>query len=133
MYQKNISESLKNIEELQAKNGLSDEQIDKAMQLLMGIVGDGIVGKFTAESINMAMKAINHDADVSQANQEGLVQGKNTRVEEKLRKPRQGDGTTALGGSNGSAKPQSSLGALDNFGDNNKTIWERGGEKRRKC
>ena len=136
MYQKNISESLKNIEELQAKNGLSDEQIDKAMQLLMGIVGDGIVGKFTAESINMAMKAINHDADVSQANQEGLVQGKNTRVEEKLRKPRQGDGTTALGGSNGSAKPQKpqrSLGALDNFGDNNKTIWERGGEKRRKC
>lgn len=136
LYQKNLSETLKNIEDLQAKNGLSDEQIDKAMELLIGIMKDGVVGKFTVESINMAMKAINHDADVATANQEGLVQGKNTRVEEKLRKPKQGDGTSALGGGNGTgvprSKPQRSLGALENFGDNNKTIWERGNEKRRK-
>ena len=83
----------------------------------------------------MAFKAINHDADVENANQEGLVQGKNTKVEEKLRKPKSGDGTASLGGANGTAKPprtRPSLGALDGYGDNNKTIWERGNEKRRR-
>lgn len=136
LYQKNIAESLKSIEEMQSKTGVSDEEVDKAMQLLMGIVGDGIVGKFSTESLEMAMKAINHDSDVIAANQEGLVKGKNTKVEEKLRKPNKGDGTAAMAGSNGTAKPQGgtrSLGALDNYADNNKTIWERGGEKRRKC
>jgi hypothetical protein len=44
------------------------------------------------------MKAINHDADVETANQEGIVQGKNTRIEEKLRKPKGGDGMPSLGG-----------------------------------
>lgn len=135
LYQNNLAESLQVIEGLQEKNGLSDDQIDQAMELLMNIIKDGIVGKFTAESIDMAMKAINHDADVSAANEEGVVRGKNTKVEEKLRKPNKGDGIASLGGSNGSAKPAAtrrSLGALDNYDDNNKTIWERGNEKRRK-
>lgn len=132
-YQKNLSESLDAIGKLQQERGLSDEQVDKAMEWLIGVIKDGIVGKFSPESLDMAMKAINHDADVDAANQEGLVQGKNTKIEEKLRKPKMGDGTAALGGSNGAAAPaktRPSLGVLDNFGDNNQTIWERGGEKR---
>lgn len=135
LYQRNLAESLQVIEGLQEKNGLSDDQIDQAMGLLLGIIKDGIVGKFTAESIDMAMKAINHDADVTAANHEGVVQGKNTKVEEKLRKPSKGDGVAPLGGSNGSVRPsrtRQSLGALDNFDDNNQTIWERGNEKRRR-
>lgn len=135
VYQKNLSESLKNIDELQQKNGMSDDDVDKAMEFLVTIVNDGILGKFTPESIDMALKAINHDSDVTQANQEGLVAGKNTKVEETLRKPKRGDGVAAMPGSNGGSgrKPERrSYGALDNFGDNNQTIWERGGEKRMK-
>ena len=50
----------------------------------------------------MALKAINHDADVAVANQEGLVQGKNTKVEEKLRTKKEGDGVpvSVAGGNN---------------------------------
>lgn len=136
-YQKNLSESLSTLDTLQQESGMSDEQIDAAMALLVSIVKDGIVGKFTPESIHMALKAINHDADVTAANQEGVVQGKNTKVEEKLRKPKSGDGTAALGGANGRSgggqRPRPSLGVLDSFGDNNMTIWERGGEKRRRA
>ena len=134
-YQKNLQESLASIEKLQQENGMSDDQIDAAMSLLLNIIKDGIVGKFTPESINMALKAINHDADVTAANHEGVVQGKNTKVEEKLRKPKSGDGTAPLGGTNGSGQPsrtRPSLGALDNYDDGTKTIWERGGEKRRR-
>lgn len=133
-YQQNVNESLKAIDEYQQRNGVSDEDIDKAMSLLVSIANDAVLGKFTPESLGMALKAINHDADVSAANHEGMVQGRNTKVEEKLRKPKSGDGTAPLGGTNGTAptsRTRPSLGALENFGDNNKTIWERGGEKRR--
>ena len=133
MYEKNIVETLKTIDEFQSERGLTPEKTDEVMSFLVGIMKDGVLGKFTKESLDMALKAINHDADVTEANQEGLVQGKNTKVEEKLRKPKTGDGVSALGGANTSSqeRPRRSMGALDSFGGSNKTIWERGGEKRR--
>ena len=133
VYEQNVAESLQTMAQVQEANGLTDEQLDDAMAFIMGIVRDAVMGKFTAETIDMAMKAINHDKDVATAEMEGEVRGKNTKAEEKLRKGKSGDGMPTLGGKNGGGgrqKPQRSLGALDNFGDNNKTIWERGGEKR---
>lgn len=135
LYEANKEETIKTRDAYQEEHGLSDEQIDAAIALLKNVANDIVVGKITTETLDMAFKAINHDADVENANQEGLVQGKNTKVEEKLRKPKSGDGTAPLGGANGTAKPprtRPSLGALDGYGDNNKTIWERGNEKRRR-
>lgn len=132
-YQDNLKESLKMLEAYQQEHGMSDEEVDKAMELLVGIVSDGIMGKFSPESIEMATKAINHDEDVAAADYEGEVRGKNTKIEEKLRKQKKGDGVSALAGTNngsGVRAPQPSLGALDNYGDGNMDIWERGGEKR---
>jgi len=132
-YNRNLPETLNTIAAMQ-EEGIADEEIDAAMELLDKIYKEALVGKFTRESIEMAMKALKHDEDVAAAAHEAEVRGKNATVEEKLRKPnKQGDGVTALGGKNGGggrvAKPRN-LGALDNFGDNNKTIWERGNEKR---
>lgn len=101
VYQKNLAESLSILSDVQQKNGLSDEQVDEAMSWLVGIVKDGVMGKFTAESIDMAMKAINHDVDVATAGHEGEVRGKNTKIEEKLRKKNKGDGLPNLDGTNG--------------------------------
>lgn len=101
LYQKNVSESLETISALQSEMGLSDDEVDAAMALLITIVKDGVVGKFTNESIKMAMKAINHDADVAAADHEAEVRGKNARVTEELRKPKQGDGMPQMGGKNG--------------------------------
>lgn len=133
VYQQNIAQSLQTIDELQAKNNLTDEQVDEAMTLIMGIVKDAIVGKFTPETIDIAMKAINHDLDVATAEHVGEVRGKNAKIDEKLRKLGKGDGMPALGGKNGgggSPRRQRDMGALDNYGDGAQTIWERGGEKR---
>ena len=99
-YQANIAESLKHIDELQAKNGLTDEQVDAAMALVLQIANDAVVGKFTPETIEMAMKAINHDADVTEASYEGEVRGRNTKIDETLRKRQSGDGVANLGGKN---------------------------------
>ena len=100
-YQKNLQESLSMLDEYQQKNGLTDEQVDAAMEFLLGIIKDGVMGKFTAESIDMAMKAINHDVDVETAGHEGEVRGKNTKIEEKLRKQKKGDGIPNMDGTNG--------------------------------
>lgn len=100
-YKKNLAESLSYLEEFQKKNGLSDDDIDNAMELLVNIVKDGIMGKFTPQSIDMAMKAINHDADVNQASMEGEIKGKNKKVSEVLRHNEQGDGMPHIEGQNG--------------------------------
>lgn len=131
-YQHNIEESRTILETMQQEEGMSDEDIDKAMEFLFGIVRDGIMGKFTRESITMALKAINHDSDVEIADREGEVRGRNTKIEEKLRKAKKNDGTANLGSKNGggSAKKMPDLGAIARYDDDN-DIWKRGGEKRR--
>lgn len=131
-YQTNINETLTTLEAMQQEDGLSDEDIDNAMEFLLGIVRDGIMGKFTRESVHMALKAIKHDSDVEQADREGEVRGRNTKIKEKLRKQGRTDGTASLGSKNGggSVREAPDLGAIDqNYGT--QTIWERGGERRR--
>lgn len=132
-YQKNINETLTMLETMQQEEGLSDEDIDSAMDFLVSIVRDGIMGKFTRESVSMALKAIKHDSDVEQADREGEIRGLNTKIEEKLRKGGKSDGTAHLGSKNGGGKgikqDMPDLGVIDqNYGTQN--IWERGGEKR---
>lgn len=132
-YQRNLAQTLSTLESLQQELGLSDDDIDDAMELLMGIAKDAMLGKFTAESIDMALKAKNYDSDMELANREGEVKGRNARIVEKLRKPQKGDGVPALSGKNGSArmpKKQPDIGALDRFSNDNRSIYERGGERR---
>ncbi len=121
------------IEQVKTEDGLTDDDIDEAMVWLIGVMKDGILGKFTPESIRMAIKAIKHDGDVELADREGEVRGRNARIEEKLRRRGQSDGTASLTSRNagGKASPREvpDLGALGRFDSSN--IWERGGEKRR--
>lgn len=110
-YESNIGESLAVIDSLQQEGGYSEDEVNAALDFLNGIIHDGIVGKYSRESIEMAIKAMNHDTDVSDAAYEGEVRGRNARIEEKLRKPSEGDGTVMLGGRNRqeplNEKPQS--------------------------
>ena len=99
-YQKNFAESMSLLEQIQQEKQLGDETIDAAMDLVMKIANEAILGKFTAETINMALNAVNHDADAQNARTEGTVAGRNAKIQEKLRKPQGGDGQPVLAGSN---------------------------------
>lgn len=99
-YQANFDESMKMLEQMQTERGLDDATIDAAMELIMNITHAAIMGKFTPETIDMALKAINHDAEVEAAHNEGVVAGKNAKIDETLRKPKTGDGLPAMGGTN---------------------------------
>lgn len=100
-YEKNMDATLETLRQFQAERGMSDEQIDQVVTFLLGVVRDGVMGKFSNETLDMACKALNYDADVAAAGEEGEVAGRNAKITEKLRKSKQGDGTAPLGGKNG--------------------------------
>ena len=115
-YEKNMDNTLDTIRQFQAERGMSDEQIDQVVDFLLGVVRDGVMGKFSTETLNMACKALNYDADVAAAGEEGEVAGRNAKITEKLRKSNKGDGTAPLGGKNGqghSSSPQKNQSIFD--------------------
>ena len=85
--------------------------MDGILNMLIQVINDGVLGKFTAQTLEMACKAMNYDADVASAGEEGRIAGRNDKIVAKLRSERQGDGTQPLAGANGMAgngnKPQS--------------------------
>lgn len=105
-YDKNMEVTLETLRQFQSDRQMSDEQIDAVMDFLLGIVKDGVMGKFSAETLDMACKAVNHDSDVANASEEGKVAGLNSKVVEQLRKSNKGDGMQPLGGSNNSPRRQ---------------------------
>lgn len=100
-YEKNISDSLETLRKFQQERNMSDEEIDKVMESLLAIVNDGVMGKFAPETLDMMVKAINHDNDVAVAGEEGEIAGRNAKITERLRGRDKGDGTIPLGGKNG--------------------------------
>ena len=102
-YNKNLTESLALLEKIQQEKGLSDDVMDAAYALVNKIAMEAILGKYTEETVNMALKAITHDADVENARTEGTIAGKNAKIEEKVRKPQMEESTPALSGSNNGA------------------------------
>ena len=99
-YANNMEKSLDDLRQYQEQHGLSDEQTDAIIFGLISIVRDGVMGKFTPESFELISKAINHDNDVAQAEDEGTIAGRNQKITEKLRKSRKGDGLGMLNGKN---------------------------------
>lgn len=134
-YEANLAESMAIVDKMQKETGYSDEQIDQAIGWLMQVYRDIVVGKFSPEIIEMAIKAQNYEEAVAQAEAEGEVRGRNTKIEEKLRTRKAGDGTVMLDGRNGGGKtvtPTPDLGAIDRYNSGMMNIWERGGERRRR-
>lgn len=108
-YNANRSESLALLERIQGEKQLSDEQMDAAYALITKIAKEAIMGKFSEETVNMALNALNHDTDVENARAEGAIAGKNAKIDEKLRKADEGDGMP-MSGSGNSTKAQRPVG-----------------------
>ncbi|MBD5332185.1 MAG: hypothetical protein HDR97_00330 [Bacteroides sp.] len=100
-YESNMDASLETMRQYQMENNLDDAQMDSIAAHLLGIAGDIVMGKFTRESLDMARKALNYEADVAAAGEEGEVAGRNAKITENLRKSNKGDGLAPLGGKNG--------------------------------
>jgi hypothetical protein len=117
-WKKNMQTTLAMLEQKQQERGLSDEQIDAAADWIKEVTNDAVIGIIKPETIDMALKAINHDTDMIQAAEEGEIRGKNAKVEATLRKPKRSDGTPALAGANNApAAPKSGRSIFDIAGE----------------
>ncbi|MBD5230811.1 MAG: App1 family protein [Bacteroidales bacterium] len=104
-YETNMDATLETLRKFQEERGMSDEDVDKIVDFLLTIVRDGVMGKFSVETLDLACKAMNYDMDVAAAGEEGEVAGRNAKISEKLRRGAKGDGTAPLGGKHGEGNP----------------------------
>lgn len=116
-WEKNMKETLGMFEQKQQELGLTDEQIDGAVDWIKEVTNDAVIGIIKAETLEMALKAINHDADIAAASEEGEIRGKNAKAEAKLRKPKRGDGTPTLAGANNAPAPSREKGSIFDIAD----------------
>lgn len=111
-YNTNLEKTCEDINKLQEETGITDDEIGKATQLLAQITNDMVIGKITPESIQMALKALNHDDDVKEASQQGEVKGKNSKIIEKIKMENKTDGVPAITGK-GKEPKRPNMGVLD--------------------
>lgn len=104
-YEQNIAATQNLLQSYQEEKGLSEEQMEQAVAVWLGITKDSLTGKLTQETLDMIIKAINYDQDIEQAAEEGEIAGRNAKIIEKLKKRTEGDGTMPLGGKNGAVEP----------------------------
>lgn len=82
----NYEKSVADLAAFAEEKGLSDEQAVAIFEKVNQIGFDAIEGLFTRESYEMAYNAMNYANDVEQARKEGERDGRNERIEEKLKK-----------------------------------------------
>lgn len=99
-YDNNLPASLQAIEDWAQANGIEDGAVDSAVTTLSKICGDFILGKIETSTLEMIMKAQNHETDVENAREEGKVAGRNAKIVEKMRNSKKGDGIQNLNGRN---------------------------------
>lgn len=129
----NIEATQAIVDEWEKKHGLESGTVDNLLAVASAIADDAFMGIVKEETLDMLLKAMNYEKDLAEAASEAEIRGKNAKIDEKLRTRKANDGTVALDGKTGTTMTpkRRNLGALDRFGgDGNKTIWERGNEKR---
>ena len=101
--EKNIGASLQAFDKVSDEMSLTDEQRADLFEKMTTLTKDLIVDKVSEDVWRMMAKGLVYDADVEQADMEGEVRGKNSRISEKLRKEQ----SSALnaGGGGGNASP----------------------------
>lgn len=83
--EKNWQDSLNALVEWGNGKGLSAEQQRDVMLRLLSITFNGMANKYGPEDFDLAINAINHDADVAVARREGEVAGRNAKIKSEYR------------------------------------------------
>lgn len=95
----NYAKSIDDLVAFADEKGLSDDQAMKVFEKVNQIGFDAIEGLYSREAYEMAYNAMNYANDVEKARQEGERDGRNSRIEEKLKKvSRPADMPPALSG-----------------------------------
>ena len=82
----NYEKSINDLAAFASDKGLSDEQAVEIFEKVNQIGFDAIEGIYSRESFEMVYNAMNYSNDVEKARKEGERDGRNERIEEKLKK-----------------------------------------------
>lgn len=96
-FEKNADESETTIENWAAEHNATPEQIDAVREFINTQFANLIVGKISPELLDFAYKGLHYDTDVVAAAESGAAQGRNERIQEKMRKGK-GDGVPNIQG-----------------------------------
>lgn len=121
----NIAKSLEMVERKCRDEQLDDSTVERAWEWLRDITEQGLRGIVSDDAFDMALKAINHDANVARAQLEGEIAGRNTAIDAHLRERRAADGTMAGCGAGATQRKRArrDLGVLDHFNDYH-SVWD---------
>jgi hypothetical protein len=84
---KNIKGYHKTLTDYGKENELDESQLDEVHQSVMQLADNFLMGIIPVEVIDLLFKGLNHDKDVQEAADTGFVEGKNERVDAKLKPP----------------------------------------------
>lgn len=84
----NYAKSFDDLDKFGEENGLSDEQKDAIFSRLNEISDRAIKGKYDVADFRMVLNDLNHDSDVSGAREEGVIQGRNEKMDEQRQRSR---------------------------------------------
>lgn len=104
-YEGNVKKTLEELQRIQQETGWDNEKCYNLASKVYDIIDQGMKGLITAETFHMVMNGMNYEADVTNARDEGLVAGKNSKITEQLKKEKSPAGMPP---SIGTAKGQSS-------------------------
>jgi hypothetical protein len=106
--EKNIGDSMRNIEKYASGNGLSEEKQQALYAGIMDFAENLLMGKIPEELIDLVYKGLNYDKDVREAADTGFVEGKNEKVSATMKAKNDSSIPPSLGtGANvGGSKPR---------------------------
>lgn len=82
-YEKNLEQSLKIAEEIEASGEYTSEQVDQAFKAVLDDANRAIMGEINKEMLETKLKGLNHDSDIQDAVEEATVLAKNQKIDAK--------------------------------------------------
>jgi hypothetical protein len=83
---RNIAQYDVNLKKYASDNALDETRAAALHEALMDMAENFLAGKISPEVIDLVHKGVNHDSDIREAADTGFVEGKNERVQAKLKK-----------------------------------------------
>lgn len=128
----NYEKSISDLAAFASEKGLSDEQAVAIFEKVNQIGFDAIEGLYSRESYEMAYNAMNYAGDVEKARKEGERDGRNERIEEKLKKvTKPADMPPTVGGQGAGVAEAKPRKAVDPFFEGVAEEVSRGYKKRK--
>lgn len=104
--EKNMESSAQQMSDFKSEKGMSDEDFDSFIGECYNVVEGALMGKIDKSFLETMYKGLNYEKDLQDAATAGVIEGRNQKIDETLKK-QTGDGVPNLntGGKGGVKKP----------------------------